>query len=248
VEPEDVFDAVHLKAALQVDDFLDTLLAGGRMDQAQAHATADIAYLFVEYLANTYPKLPRDATERDAWVFLFDYAMTQGPYAGAALEGAPRSLGLFVEWLARTERVREVEHLRAACRMEEYFRARLAALHAVGGGRDDPAAAAAALEGWWAELDERMRERGLAPDGALAGGSEVWSGDMGPVEAAVFDALCMLLAARARELAGRRIEGAQAGPELLRLQREFMEAPNRGLGDTPLNAIRAERARMGGGE
>lgn len=243
VEPETVFDAVHERAAGQVDAFLETLLAGRRVDEGEARASADIAYLFIEYLANTYPKLPREATERDAWMFLFDYAITHGPFAGSTLEAAPHALGLFIEWLNRHDRVRELTYLRAACGNEEYFRARLAAYRHIAevASRGGEEAGLDALDDWWAELDEAMRARGLTPAPSLAGGEEAWSLEMGPVEAAVFDAVCLLLTSRARELANRRIEGDQAAGELERVQTAFMKAVNKGLGVTPFDAIMRER-------
>jgi hypothetical protein len=241
VQGEDPFDTVHVRGAAQAEQFLEALLAGGRMPEAEALKAGDIAYLFVEYLANTYPKLPREATERDAWVFLFDYCITQGPFEGPALEGAPHALGLFVEWLARHARVREVEYLRAACREEAYFAERLGAFRTLVKS-DSPAEG---LEDWWAKLDDRMRARGLAPGASLAGGAEEWSPEMGPLETAVFDAVCLLLAARARELSARRIKGDALRKELERAQAQFMNAHNRGLADTPLSAIVKERQQLG---
>lgn len=249
MEPEDAFDAVHLRASEQVEAFLEDLEGSGREEGEAARRIADIAFLFVEYLANTYPKLPRDATERDAWVFLFDYVVVQSPFGGPAVEGAPHALALFIDWLARRERVREAAFLRAACGEVEYFRARFSAYRRIAErvARGGPEASGSedALDAWWAELDDRMRLRGLTPDHALAGGEETWNAHMGPLEAAVFDALCLLLSARARELRSRGLEGEKARPELLRVQREFMIAPNRGLGTTPLAAIVKERERGG---
>jgi hypothetical protein len=241
MQGEDLFDTVHVRGAAQAEQFLEALVAGGRIPEAEALKAGDIAYLFVEYLANTYPKLPREATERDAWVFLFDYCITQGPFEGPALEGAPKALGLFVEWLARHDRVRELEYLRAACGEEAYFAERLAAFRKIVKSQSP----AEELEDWWTTLDERMRARGLAPDAALAGGTEGWSMEMGPLEAAVFDAVCLLLASRARELGARRIKGEALRKELLGAQAQFMNARNRGLGDTPLSAIVKERAQLG---
>ena len=241
MQGEDLFDAVHVRGAAQAEQFLDALLAGGRMSDDEARRAGDIAYLFVEYLSNTYPRLPREATERDAWVFLFDYCVTQGPFEGPALERAPKALGLFVEWLARHDRVRELEYLRAACGEEAYFEERLGGFRRIVKSQSP----AEELEGWWATLDERMRGRGLAPDAALAGGTEGWSLEMGPLEAAVFDAVCLLLAARARDLGARRIKGDALRNDLVRAQTQFMTAQNRGLGDTPLHAIAKERNQLG---
>ena len=100
MQPEDPFEVEAFAAALET---------GGRIDKAEARLHADNAYVFVEFLANTYPKMPADATERDAWVFLFDYAITQGPFAGPATRLTPRSLGLFMEFVARRRRVHEIE-------------------------------------------------------------------------------------------------------------------------------------------
>jgi hypothetical protein len=159
------------------------------------------------------------------------------------LEGAPKALGLFVEWLARHDRVREIDYLRATCAEGAYFAERLAAFRRL----VKSASPGEALEDWWGELDERMRARGLAPDAALAGGTEGWSVEMGPLEAAVFDAVCLLLAARARDLSARRVKGDALRGELLRAQAQFMTAQNRGLGDTPLHAIAKERQQLRNG-
>lgn len=248
MQPEDPFDAVHLAAAREVEAFAAALEAGGRIDKAEARLHGDNAYLFVEFLANTYPKMPADATERDAWIFLFDYAVTQGPFAGPVTRLTPRSLGLFMEFVARRRRVHEIEPIRAACTMEALYLQRLEsyeriAARALGGGRAAEALSREVDE-WWADLDRAMRQRGLVPDASLAGGEEVWAGEMGPLEAAVFDALCMVLSRRAREL-GR----AGAGPAaiesgLIEAQRAFMTRTNPGLGATPLAAVLKERAEI----
>jgi hypothetical protein len=246
MQGEDAFDSLHLTAAHQVDAFLSDLEASRRMEKGQARRHGDNAYLFVEFLANTYPKLPRDANERDGWVFLFDYAFTQSSFAGETVRATAQSIGLFVEWLARRERVADLEYLRKACAMQEYFLARFQRY-----GEIAKAAAAgatpsveAAIDAWWAELDERMAPRGLVPDHALAGGDETWGTVMGPVEAAVFDAVCVVLMRRARELGKSRADEGAAELELLRLQKAFMEAPNQGLRKSPLAAVREERQQL----
>ncbi len=248
MHPEDPFDAVHLAAAREVEAFAAALEGGGRMDTREARLHADNAYLFVEFLSNTYPKMPADATERDVWAFLFDYAITQGPFAGPATRLTPHSLALFMEFVARRHRVHEIEWVRAACAMEALYLQRLEACerlaaHALKGGREDEALAEE-VDGWWADLDRAMRARGLVPDASLAGGPEVWGADMGPLEAAVFDALCMILSRRARELSKSRAgrEALEAG--LLDAQRAFMTSFNQGLGTTPLAAVLRERAEI----
>lgn len=249
MHPEDAFDAVHLAAAGQVAAFAEALDSPGKVPPAEAHRHADNAYLFVEFLANTYPKPPRDATERDAWVFLFDYYLTQGPFAGPAVRLAPRSVGLFVDFLARRERVRELDPLRAACAMEDYYLKRLEWFEAIGrkaqGPRADPREIERDLADWWQDLDSRMRPRGLMPDASLAGGEETWGHEMGPVEAAVFDAVTMVLSRRARELSARGASQDEVERELLAAQRRFMTEPNRGLGRSPLEAVLGERAQLG---
>ncbi len=248
VQPEDPFDTVHLAAAREVEAFASALDAGGRMDKTEAHLHADNAYLFVEFLANTYPKMPEDAAERDLWVFLFDYSITQGPFAGPVTRLTPRSLALFMEFVARRHRVHEIEPIRAACAMEALYLQRLEgaerlAARALAGGREDEALARD-VDAWWAELDRAMRERGLTPAASLAGGEEVWAIEMGPLEAAVFDALCLVLSRRARELA--RSGAGQGAREkgLLEAQRAFMTRINQGLGTTPLAAVLKERAEL----
>ncbi len=250
MEPEDAFDAVHLHAADQVASFLAALEEAGKMPAEKARRHADLAYLFVEYLANTYPKRPQDATERDAWVFLFDYVLTQGPFAGPTLRLAPESLGLFVEWLATGARMREIDYLRAACRQVEYYLARLSAFERIAAAAGVPGAdreaLSDALDAWWAELDHRMREKGLAPTPSLAGGPETWSPAMGPLEAAVFDALCLLLMKTSRELRRRRVTDEAAFEQALAaVQKQFMTSRNQGLSETPLAAVLAERERFG---
>jgi hypothetical protein len=249
VQPEDVFDSVHLAAAEQVAAFEAALKGVAKSPPEEVHLHADHAYLFVEFLANTYPKLPRDASERDLWVFLFDYAIAEGPFAGGGMRVLPRSVALFFEFLARGQRVHELPHIRTACAMEAYYLGRLEGYLAIASlerkGGEASERAARALEDWWADLDLKMRARGLAPDAALAGGEETWSLEMGPVEAAVFDALCVVLAKRAREFRSRRAPDEQVERELLALQRRFMEAHNPGLGRAPLEAIREERAALG---
>ncbi len=246
VEPEDVFDSLHVTAAHQVDAFLADLEGSRRIDKAQARRHADNAYLFAEYLANTYPKLPRDANERDGWVFLFDYALTQSSFGAETVRVTPQSVGLFIEWLSRRERVAEVEYLRKVCAMQEYFLARLQRYNEIAkaAGTGATPAIEDAIDAWWAELDARMAPLGLVPDHALAGGEETWGTVMGPVEAAVFDAVCVVLMRRARELAKARADEPSAERELLRLQRAFMEAQNPGLGESPLTAVLEERRQL----
>ena len=245
MQPEDAFDAIHLSAAAEVDRFANALEDARKLPPAEAHAHADNAYLYVEFLANTYPKMPRDATERDAWLFLFDYAITQSPFAGLATRIAPRSVALFVEFLATRGRVAELGPIREACAMEDFYRTRVETYATLAKRAQtsgvDPRDLQAAVDDWWEELDQRMRPRGLVPDASLAGGSEAWSPEMGPLEAAVFDAVCMVLSRRARELAARGADEAAVERALLRAQREFMLAPNKGLGKSPLEAIAGER-------
>jgi hypothetical protein len=239
---------VHQAAAEQVDAFAEALRGNPTLNAADAARHADNAYVLVEFRANTYPKMPRDATERDVWVFLFDYFVTQAPYAGEAAALAPLSVGLFFEFLARRERVREIEFIRAACQMVEYYRARWSRYEEIAGAdtRAPHAAESAheALDGWYGELDLRMRERGLAPDRSLSGGPETWANHMGPLEAAVFDALCLLLAQRAREMAPRRPGPEELERELLRAQAAFMTTRNEQLRATPLKAVLREREAM----
>jgi len=246
--PEDAFDALHMTASAQVDAFLADLEATKRMDKAEARRHADNAYLLVEFLANTYPKFPRDCTERDAWVFLFDYGVSKGPFAGNAVRATPRSLLLFFEWLARRERVAELEYIRKACAQEEYFLARLTRYNEIAEAarKHGPASVEGDIEEWWSELDERMRPRGLLPDRSLAGGEEEWGESMGPVEAAVFDATCVILARRARELDRERADDEARDLELLKAQRLFMTARNKGLGVSPLEAVVRERGQLAG--
>ena len=241
--PEDAFDALHQTAAAQVDAFLADLEATKRMEKAEARRHADNAYLLVEFLANTYPKLPRDCNERDAWVFLFDYAVSKGPFAGDAVRATPRSVLLFFEWLARRERIPELDYLRKACAQEEYFLARLARYNQIAEAArtNGPASVERDIEDWWSELDARMRPRGLLPDRSLSGGKEEWGEAMGPVEAAVFDATCLILSRRARELDRERANDETRERELLKAQRAFITATNKGLGVSPLEAVMAER-------
>ena len=248
MQPEDPFDAVHLAAAREVEAFAQALESGGRMDKGEARLHADNAYLFVEFLANTYPKMPEDATERDLWVFLFDYAITHGPFAGPVTRLTPRSLALFVEFVARLRRVHEIEPIRAACAMEALYLQRLEsyeriAARALKGGREDEALARD-VDSWWSDLDRAMRQRGLVPDASLAGGEETWASEMGPLEAAVFDALCLVLSRRARELASAGAAPGAIEAELLKAQRNFMTQKNRGLGAAPFDAVLKERAEL----
>jgi hypothetical protein len=240
VHAEDRWDAVHQAAGEQVEAFLDAMLETAGADEKILRRHADNAYVFVEFLANTYPKMPREATERDVWLFLFDYYLTAGPFAGAVAELAPVSTRLFFDFLARRERVRELDYIRAACAMEDYFAARkreyehLAKRGATGGE----------VQEWYADLDAKMRERGLTPDASLAGGEEQWGVHMGPLEAAVFDALCLLLSTRAREMAPRRPSPEALETALLEAQRKFMMTRNEQLKATPLQAIVRERKAM----
>jgi hypothetical protein len=245
MDPEDHWDAVHQAAAEQVDAFAQALRGNPALSATDLAWHADNAYVLVEFLANTYPKMPRDATERDVWIFLFDYLVTQAPYAGAAVALGPISVGLFFEFLARRERVREIDHIRAACQMVEYYRARWGRYEEIANAHaNTPAAAESAreaMDAWYQELDLRMRERGLAPDRSLAGGAQTWASHMGPLEAAVFDAVCLLLAQRAREMAPRRPGPEELERELLRAQATFMTTRNEQLRATPLQAVLRER-------
>lgn len=248
MHPEDPFDAVHLAAAREVEAFAKALEAGGRIERGKARLHTDNAFLFVEFLANTYPKMPREATERDAWLFLFDYAITQGPFAGPALRLTPASLGLFMEFVAHRQRVHEIEWIRAACSMEALYLQRLETLERLAArtperGRPGQEAARE-VDAWWDELDLAMRRRGLSPDPSLAGGEEVWGAEMGPLEAAVFDAVCLVLSKRARQVSTSGASPAQLEGELLKAQRTFMTEPNRALGATPLEAVRKERSQI----
>jgi hypothetical protein len=246
MHPSDPWDAVHLEGARQVDEFSKALARAGDAKDPDGLRHADNANVFVEYLANTFPKLPRDATERDAWLFLFDYVIAQGPFVGRTAEIAPRSLWLFMEFVAQRERVAEMPFIRAACSQEELFARRLAAFDAMArhsqGPHAEDALMAAALDAWWGELDALLWERGLIADAALAGGEERWSHEMGPVEMAVFDAVCTVLSRRARELHAAKVTGEGFDRELLALQREFMTRRNPGLGTSPLDAVLRERA------
>ena len=245
MNPEDRWDAVHQAAAEQVEAFAQALEPNPAINATDRARHADNAYVFVEFLANTYPKMPRDATERDLWLFLFDYFVTQGPFAGAAAALAPHSIALFFEFVARRERVREIDYIRAACQMEEYYRARWRRYEDI--ARVDASSTSAveaareALGAWYDELDDQMRERGLTPDLHLAGGADTWAHQMGPLEAAVFDAVCLLLAQRARDLAAKRASPEAIERELLKAQAAFMTARNDQLRATPLQAVLRER-------
>lgn len=237
---EDRWDAVHQAAGEQVEAFLDALLESPGAEEKIVRRHADNAYVLVEFLANTYPKMPREATERDIWLFLFDYYLTAGPFTGAVADIVPVSIRLFFEFIARRERVRELVYIRSACAMEDYFakrRREYEHLAKQGAGAD-------AVHEWYADLDAKMRERGLTPAPSLAGGSEKWGMHMGPLEAAVFDACCLLLSTRARDLAPRRPSPEALERALIEAQRAFMITPNAQLKASPLQAIVRERKAM----
>jgi hypothetical protein len=245
VKPEDAWDAAHLQGARQVDEFAKTVAREPGVAPEEAPRHADNAYVLFEYLANTYPKLPRDATERDVWLFLFDYYITQGPFSGKTAALLLRSIRLFFESIARRERVPEMEYIRHACGLEEFYAQRLATYEEVARASREPKVDAAqvesALADWWRELDMHMWERGLVPDAFLAGEEDRWSEEMGPMEAAAFDAVCSVLTRRARALRGERVARDVRDRELLAAQREFMRRRNPGLGMSPLEAILRER-------
>lgn len=245
MDPADAFDAVHVAAAGQVDAFAQALQGHPEIPPKDARLHADNAYVFVEYLANTFPKMPREADERDLWVFLFDYYILQGPFAGRATRLLPLSLRLFFEFLARRERVREIEYIREACTREEFYLARLEGYEGLARDAEEGAASPEQLEDrlidWWEELDRELRTRGLAPDISLAGGEQTWAERMGPMEAGVFDALCRGLAARARVLRARGAAPDAIEKDLLEGQRHFMTSVHPALKTTPLEAIRRER-------
>lgn len=246
MRPRNPLDAAHLEGAGQVERFLKAQERAGDIPPGQARLHADNAFVLVEFLANTYPKVPSQANERDLWVFLFDYYISQGPFEGPAVPLAPRSIGLFFEFVARERKVPEIAYIRSACAMEEFYRHRVqgwaAIAQAADDGRSSPEELDDRVAAWQAELGDAMRPRGLVPDTALAGGEGAWGQDMGPMEAAVFDALCVVLARQARDLTRHGVMGDEAESRLLRVQDTFMRAHNPGLGTSPLEAVLRERA------
>ena len=245
MKPENAWDAAHLEGARQVEEFVQALAERGDAFAEEARRHGDNAYVLVEYLANTFPKLPRQATERDVWLFLFDYSITQGPFSGATARLVPQSVRLFFEFLAARERLPEARYIREACSLEEFYLHRLAACEEIARAahhaKGDPEQVEKALAAWWMELDHRMWERGLVPDATLAGGDERWAEDMGPLEAAAFDAVCVVLNRRARELRQQGASGQVRDRELLAAQREFMTRRNPAIGTSPLAAVLHER-------
>lgn len=250
MRPRNAFDAAHLEGAGQVERFLKAALRSGDVPLGEAMLHADNAFVFVEFLANTYPKFPHQATERDAWVFLFDYYISQGPFQGPAVPMAPRSLLMFFDFVAREQRVPEITYIRKACSMEDYYRHRVevwsAIAQAADAGSQRPEEIDERVAMWQEELSTAMRPHGLVPDAAMASGAEPWGQDMGPVEAAVFDAVCVVLARQARDLERRGITGDRAESRLLKVQDSFMRAHNAGLGLAPLEAILRERSQAEG--
>jgi hypothetical protein len=223
------------------------MLRAGTLPEAEARRHADNAYVLVEFLSNTYPRLPEDAHERDLWVFLFDYYISQGPFTGPAVAAAPRSVRLFYDFLARGRPVGEITYIRAACSMEDFFARRAAAWHEIARAAQEGTMAPEAIDGevvrWQDELTQTMRPRGLVPDVSLAQGEAPWGHDMGPLEAAVFDAVCVVLARLARDLSTRALSLPQLEERLLQAQDAFMRAHNPGLGASPLAAVMQERSR-----
>ncbi|HEX9708746.1 MAG TPA: hypothetical protein VGB42_02050 [Candidatus Thermoplasmatota archaeon] len=246
MRPEDPFDAAHMAGAAAADRFLEAMLGAGELPPEEARRHADNAYVLVEFLANTYPKVPEEAHERDVWVFLFDYYISQGPFEGPAVAVAPRSVRLFFEFLARDRRLDEIPYIRQACEQPAFYAARVDDWARVARAAADPSVGAEEVDGrvaaWQEELAGRMRPRGLVPDAALARGEGGWGLDMGPLEAAVFDAVCVVLARAAREFSRRRAGGAEVEARLLAVQDQFMRARNPGLGVAPLEAVLRERA------
>jgi hypothetical protein len=245
MEARNPFDAAHQEGAAHAAHFVESLLRAGSLPPAEARLHGDNAFVWVEFLANTYPKVPAEANERDAWVFLFDYYVSQGPFSGPAVPLAPRSLEMFYDFLAAHTRVGEADFIRAACRQTEFYRHRVAGWAAIVQSADapssDPAEVDRAVFEWQDELARRMRPRGLVPDAEMARGEAPWHADMGPVEAAVFDAVCVVLSHRARALARSGVGADALERALVEEQDRFMRAPNRRLGMSPLAAVAAER-------
>lgn len=245
MRPEDPFDAAHLQGSAAVEEFLDAMIQAGALPAAEARRHADNAFVLVEFLANTYPRLPQDAHERDVWVFLFDYYISQGPFVGPAVEQAPLSLRLFFDFLARDRPVPEVAYIRAACSQQEFFERRVASWARIARSAQESRTGAEAVDAevarWQDELTDAMRPRGLVPGASLARGEAGWGHDMGPLEAAVFDALCVVLSRVARDLSRRGAAPAEVEGRLLAAQDAFMRAHNPGLGATPLSAVMRER-------
>ncbi len=245
---ENPFDSVHLNGSASVDRFLEALLRAGEISEGEARRHADNAFVFVEFLANTYPKAPASAHERDVWVFLFDYYVSQGPFEGPTVAAAPLSLRLFFEFLARDRPVPEIQYIRHACDQEKFYRERVAGWAEIARKVKDtdstPEEVDSLVAHWQEELVSRLRPRGLVPDAALASGEAPWGLDMGPLEAAVFDAVCVVLARQARALAKGRLHEEDVEARLVAAQDAFMRARNPGLRMAPLEAVLRERGEM----
>ncbi len=239
------FDAAHLQGAADAARFQEALLSAGRMPEGEARRHGDNAYVFVEYLANSYPKVPAQASERDVWLFLFDYYISQGPFRGHSVEIAPLSTRLFIDFLARSRHMPEAEFIRRACERADLFKERLAEWDAIareaGEGTSPAEAVDERVAAWQDHLTEEMWPLGLVPDAALARGEGPWEAEMGPLEAAVLEAVCVVLSRRARELSAGGVSGARFDEELVDAQDRFMRTRNPGLGASPLEAVLAER-------
>lgn len=249
MQPEDAFDAAHMAGASMVEAFLQALLRNPALAPAQARRHADNANVLVEFLANTYGKVPEQAHERDVWVFLFDYYIAQGPFAGAAVPEAPLSTLLLFEFIAKQRPVPELPWIRKACEKRAFYQDRRRQWDEIARSAMDPRADHEATDGaveeWFEELTSEMRSRGLVPDGSLVKEGGQWLHHMGPIEAAIYDALCVVLARRARELGSKGVEGQSLEEKLVDEQEEFMRTRNRSLRVTPLEAIAREREKMG---
>ena len=252
MQPEDPFDAAHMAGARAVDAFLQALLRNPALPPDKARRHADNAYVLVEFLANTYGKVPEQAHERDVWMFLFDYYIAQGPFAGGAVAEAPLSTLLLFEFLAKQRPIAELPWIRKACEKRELYQDRRTRWDEIARAAQDPKAdhdaTEEAVEEWFEELASEMRPRGLVPNGSLVREGGEWLHQMGPIEAAVYDALSVVLARKARESSQRGVDGPALEERLVEEQEEFMRVRNRSLGATPLEAIARERERHGVGE